>query len=384
MLIFINLLAATTGGQVTRAKAFLRCAQELYPDAAIIVLKSSTSLEEVAGIGPCAVVNIKLGSRFKALKRMIWENIFLPSLVAKSSPNVYITFSHYLPFKKFDIPTLVGVSNLAPFSKVAIEVESCFVKIKMWILKKAIISSVNKASSVLALSETCKETLVDEGVAAEKIFVAPNGVDEYWAEDSEKMDFKVFGIQQPFMLYTSNFHRYKNHKILIEAYRLLPEKIRNNYQMVFIGKPDSQSYFRELNTIVKGDKRLDGRVIIIPGSNSRVLRCFYQQTALFLFPSLIENSPNILLEAMMAGALIMSSKLVPMTEFYGSGGAYFDPFDPIALSQEMVKILHDEKLSSGFRGYAQTKAREYTWIDFTQKVMDESYRLNSIFKNQEL
>lgn len=378
MLIFINLLAATTGGQVTRAKAFLKCAQELYPEAAIIVLKNSTSLEEVDEIGPCAVVNIKLGSRFRALKRMIWENIFLPSLVAKSSPNVYITFSHYLPFKKFNIPTLVGISNLAPFSKVAIEVESCVVKIKMWILKKAIISSANKASSVLALSETCKETLVDEGVAAEKIFVAPNGVEEYWAEDSEKIDFKVFGVQQPFILYASNFHRYKNHKILIDAYRLLPEKIRNNYQMVFIGKPDSQSYFRELCSIVKGDERLDGRIIIIPGANSSVLRCFYQQTALFLFPSLIENSPNILLEAMMAGAPIMSSKLLPMTEFYGSGGAYFDPFDPIALSREMAKMLHDEELSLGFREYAQTKAREYTWIDFTQKVMDESYRLNSI------
>ena len=384
MLIFINLLAATTGGQVTRAKAFLRCAQELYPETAIIVLKNSTSLEEVDGIGPCAVVNIKLGSRFKALKRMIWENIFLPGLVAKSSPNVYITFSHYLPFKKLNIPTLVGVSNLAPFSKVAIEVESCVVKIKMWILKRAITSSVNKASSVLALSETCKETLVDEGVAAEKIFVAPNGVDEYWAEDSEKMDFKMFGIQQPFMLYASNFHRYKNHKILIEAYRLLPDKIRNNYQMVFIGKPDSQSYFRELFNIVKGDKRLDGRIIIIPGANSSVLRYFYQQASLFLFPSLIENSPNILLEAMMAGAPIMSSKLAPMTEFYGFGGAYFDPFDPITLSQEMVKMLHDERLRSGFSIYAKAKAREYTWIDFTQKVMDESYRLNSMFKNQEL
>ncbi len=384
MLIFINLLAATTGGQITRAKAFLECVQSLYPDASLIVLKNSMSLREIDGVGDYIILNINLGSKFKAVKRMIWENIFLIRQIKRYSPNLYLTFSHYLPIQKFKIPTLVGVSNLAPFSKNAIAIESYVVKVKLWLLRRSIISSVNKATSVLALSETCKEILKGEGVSTTKIFVASNGVDKYWAEESEKVDLKKHGIWQPFMLYVSNFHRYKNHKVLIEAYRLIPEEMRKKYQLVFIGKPDSQSYFNELFSIVNSDKSLSGRIILMPGASSNFLRFLYQKTILFLFPSLIENSPNILLEAMMAGAPSLVSKLAPMTEFYGPDGAYFDPLDPVKVSQEMVRMINDRRLCSLYREHGQKRAKEYTWVDFTQRVMNEAYRLNSECENQEL
>ena len=62
---------------------------------------------------------------------------------------------------------------------------------------------------------TCKNLLEEHGIEQEKIFVASNGVSQFWGKPSHKDYIKELGIHAPFILYVSHFYFYKNFKNLI-------------------------------------------------------------------------------------------------------------------------------------------------------------------------
>ena len=221
MIIFLNLIAVNTGGQITRAKALLNNISYLDKNIKVVVLKNNNILNNYSNNENLTFINKNFNTgNFKAFRRMCWENIFLHKYIFKSNADIFLTFSHYLPYKKIRIPTIVGVSNLAPFSKIAIKEESILIKIKLKILKFTILNSVNKANLILALSETARNTLIKHGVESSKIFTNHIGVDKFWF-DKKIISTNVlneYNINCPFYLYVSHFYRYKNHLRLIEAF----------------------------------------------------------------------------------------------------------------------------------------------------------------------
>ena len=108
---------------------------------------------------------------------------------------------------------------------------------------------------------------------------------------------------------------------------------------------------------------------VICKENKRNLKELYQQTSLFIFPSLIENCPNILLEAMMSGASIVTSNLDPMPEFCGDAAVYFNATDIVDISKTIEVILKDEEQLKILSHEAEKQAKKYSWDDFVLKVV---------------
>jgi len=372
MKIFLNLLAATAGGQISRARAFLDRFDNFSNNAQLIVIKEKSALVEYRSTDRRMVIDIPIGhGRLKALRRMWWENFVMPGVIHRHGADVYLTFSHYLPhLKDIGVPTVVGVSNLAPFSSEAWRHESLPVKLKMAALRQTILSSVRRATTVLALSETCREVLVEQGITRDKIVVTPNGVDTYWSQSAPSTDLlSRLGIVRPYLLYVSHFHRYKNYARLVEAYALLPTVLQSAHQLVLVGKPQNKLYYEQIQMLIK-QLGLSDTVILIPGESSESLKELYQNTKLFVFPSLIENSPNILLEAMMAGAPVAASSLSPMPEFCGTASEYFDALDVSSMASKIEKLLGDTKHLIDLSEQSHSQACKFTWDDFVSDVIE--------------
>ena len=119
MRICLNLLAAYSGGQLTRAKEFIDRVSLQSDDIDLIVFKEQSVLSELDENPNIEVVNVTLKKGFlRPFKRIIWENYFLFKNFSEKNCNFYLTFSHYLPKNiSLNFPSIVGVSNLAPFSK---------------------------------------------------------------------------------------------------------------------------------------------------------------------------------------------------------------------------------------------------------------------------
>lgn len=369
--VFLNLLAATAGGQLSRARAFLHRFHRCAPTAELIVIKESAVLVECVAAPSRIVVNVPVGlGHLKAMRRMWWENARMPRLIREHAADVYLTFSHYLP-QSYDmsLPSVVGVSNLAPFSPQAWADESWPVKLKMMTLRRSIVSTAQRATSVLALSETCRDILIGCGVAADKISVTANGVESYWGDVvSPTGHLAQLGIVMPFVLYVSHFHRYKNHARLVEAYSRLPARTRETHQLVLAGRPYSRSCYENTRALI-GRHGLAGNVVMLAGEDGAGLRELYQCAKLFIFPSLIENSPNILLEAMMAGAPVAAGNLRPMPEVCGSAAEYFDPLDIASMSSCLEELLNDPPRLAALRLRSRKRAGQFSWDSFVSVVV---------------
>ena len=386
MKIFLNLLAATAGGQISRARAFLDRFDDFTSHQQLVVVKEKSVLVEYESSDRRLVIDVPIGmGKLKALRRMWWENFIMPKVIHRHSADIYLTFSHYLPhLHDIAVPSLVGVSNLAPFSQEAWLQESFLIRLKMTILRKTIISSTRRATCVLALSETCRDVLIEQGISSEKIVVTPNGVDTYWKQSAPSTNLlRRIGVERPFLLYVSHIHLYKNHARLIEAYAQLSSSQRAAHQLVLVGKPYSKSCYEKIKLLIKR-LGLSADVILLPGESSENLKELYQNTKLFVFPSLIENSPNILLEAMMARAPVAASNLLPMPEFCGDAAEYFDALDVSSMANKMESLLGDSKRLSELSGRSCLQASKFTWDAFFLGVIEHvSKTIGNVKKGDE-
>ena len=376
MNIFLNLLAGTTGGQITRARAFLDRVEQFAPDIQLIVVKDNHVLKEYKTIERRLIIDVSIGQgKLKALKRILWENTVMPRLIKQYESDIFLTFSHYLPFKKLKVPTLVGISNLAPFSALALKEESLASKIKFGILKRTILLSAGRADSVIALSQTAEKVLISNGIDQMKIKVIHIGVDKFWSDSlNDTSSLLQMGISKPFFLYVSHFYRYKNHLRLIKAFSTLPTRIKDNNQLVLVGKPEDKAYFDEIVYEIRKNG-LEKNVLLIPGEGMEVLRCLYQRTSLFIFPSLVENCPNILLEAMAAGAPIATVDIEPMNEYCQVSAEYFEGTNINSIANTIIKLVDDSRRIDEMRMLSHIKAKSYSWNNFVSNVVAETRSL---------
>jgi glycosyltransferase involved in cell wall biosynthesis len=304
---------------------------------------------------------------------MLWQNLRMPGLLKKLDAAVYLSFSHYLPVTMPSaVMTIMGVANFAPFSELAKQAEvTSKGKLRLAMLKRTILSSANRARWVIALSGALRRELVTCGVDTRKIVVIPNGVEVPGRLDTAfdgGGEINQCGVSGEFLLYVSHFYRYKNFERLIKAYAGLSPGLRDRFALVLVGEPHDKEYYREVAALIEA-LRMRNRVVIIPGLPSRDLVSLYRAASVFVFPSLAENSPNILLEAMAHGAPAIVSHIEPMPEFGQDAVRYVDPLDIEAMTKEITALLADPEARESLGHRAWVQAGRFTWDDFTAKVV---------------
>ena len=311
--------------------------------------------------GVTEVIELPLISgRFQAIHRMLWESTRLGALCQARAIDVYLTFSHFLP-ANVTVPTrIVGVSNLAPFSEIALRLADPADHLRLRLLKITIIRAAKRATSVIALSKACKERLAENGVDAGKVVVISNG--------SDSLSDPPIVRREDFMLCVSHFYTYKNFELLVKAFAALPRDVKARHPLLIVGPPIQFKYFQMIQSMVN-ELSPQREMQLIAGLPRDQLSALYARCAVFVFPSLVENCPNVLLEAMSAGCACLVSDAQPMPEFGGNAVSYFDPQDHNALTKLLAKVLNDapERLRLG--SLARIQVGKFTWDKFVQSVV---------------
>ena len=174
----------------------------------------------------------------------------------------------------------------------------------------------------------------------------------------------------------SHFYRYKNFEQLIRAYAALAEELRQRYRLKLVGIFYDQEYVDSLKSISRA-LGVESYIDFIPGMNKKDLQKTYSQATLFVFTSLIENCPNILLEAMSFGVPTLSIDNEPMPEFGGQAVGYFPPNNVEYLSQSITTLLNDPIMLSKMAALAEKESKRFSWDTFTDEVMKYCYRITN-------
>jgi glycosyltransferase involved in cell wall biosynthesis len=137
---------------------------------------------------------------------------------------------------------------------------------------------------------------------------------------------------------------------------------------VLVGKFYDQKYVQELRLLAHS-LGITGSVDFIPGLKKDELNEVYSQASLFVFTSLIENSPNILLEAMSHGLPTISTDNDPMPEFGATAIEYVKANDDVQLALKIEYLLNNQSLTDELAERSKEQAKMFSWGTFTSDVI---------------
>lgn len=88
-----------------------------------------------------------------------------------------------------------------------------------------------------------------------------------------------------------------------------------------------------------------------------------RRSSVALNPSLVDNTPNSVLEAMASGVPVVSTEVggVPYLVTHGQTALLVPPADPQAMAQQVLRLLRDPGLAALLRANGLREVRRYTW-----------------------
>lgn len=241
-----------------------------------------------------------------------------------------------------------------------------FYRFKDQIMRNIVLKQgINRAGAVVVPTEYVKEDVAKTfRVRRNKIHVTYEAVDRNFA--NPRINLHKKGIDKPFILYTGNAYPHKNLERMILAFGRLVTKYLLDYQLVIVGKKDSFHKGLEEAVLEAG---LKDRVIFTGYVNDNELAGLYRYAKLYVFPSLSEGFGLPPLEAMAHDLPVASSNATCLPEVLGDAAEYFDPKNIQQMSEVMLKVISDEKLSKSLISKGRKQVKKYNWKKTAQQTL---------------
>ena len=104
---------------------------------------------------------------------------------------------------------------------------------------------------------------------------------------------------------------------------------------------------------------------------SEQIRSLYDSSEIYVFPSEAENFPLVLLEAMRAGAAIITTKGTGCAEVVGDTALLVEPQSPESIRAALIRLTSDPELCRRLSVAAQTRMRDnFTWPAVAGRYLD--------------
>jgi glycosyltransferase involved in cell wall biosynthesis len=303
-------------------------------------------------------------------RRAVAEDI-RESLLASLDPDMVLVLSLFEGFeddsatsisRSFSTPTAVILYDLIPLIHSHIYLENP--NLKSWYMGK--IESLKSADLLLSISESAKKEAHDYlNIEEDRVVNISTAADAHFypksIDDAQELEIrKRYNIYKPFIMYTGGMDHRKNIEGLIRAYALLPQDIRQDYQLAIVCSI-SRSNRDSLIELALGSGLESGDVILTGFVSDDDLVTLYNLCELFVFPSWHEGFGLPALEAMLCERVVIGSNLSSLPEVIGLEDALFDPKDDLSISSKMLEALRSSEFREKFLLHAKEQTKKFSW-----------------------
>jgi glycosyltransferase involved in cell wall biosynthesis len=205
--------------------------------------------------------------------------------------------------------------------------------------------ATHHSNRVITVSEASKRDILEYfNVPPGKIDVIYNGIDERFGEPPPEEDVnrvrERYQLDDPFILYAGNIKPHKNLGRLIEAFHIFRHRGTEFEQVKLVIIGDEISKYAALRHAVHRHK-LHKHVRFFGFVPAKTLAILYRLAAVFVFPSLYEGFGLPPIEAMAAGAPVVTTTAGSLPEVCRDGADLVPPGDTDALAAALDRVLTD-------------------------------------------
>jgi alpha-1,3-rhamnosyl/mannosyltransferase len=221
--------------------------------------------------------------------------------------------------------------------------------------------AVRRAGTITAISQATADELVRRFPAAgPKTAVTPLAADRRFAEAAAPAE----PAGKPYVLAVGTLEPRKNLPRLIEAFAALPPALRDAHELLLVGAAGWET--DETFAAVRRHAGLVRRLGHVPDEE---LPGLYAGAALFAYPSLAEGFGLPVLEAMAAGAPVLTSDVSSLPEVAGDAALYCDPLDVASIRSGLERGLRDRAGAAELARRGRERARSFSWDRYADETL---------------
>ena len=288
-----------------------------------------------------------------------WHRLRWPS-VERATGRVDVVHSTGMAIPPKSAPLAVTVHDLA-----FVDYPEHATRHGLRFFHRSLVLTKRDADVVLCPSAATKAELVDVGISADRIRVVPWGVEPFVVGDDDIARVRILhGLTGRYILWVGTIEPRKNLSGVIAAFRELSD---DDVTLLLVGP---HGWNEDLASRLGAQDRRIRALGFVPRED---LLTLYAGAAAFCYPSLREGFGIPVLEAMMAGAPVVTSSGTATEEVVGDAGICVDPLDHGAIAAALTSILGDERVARELSARAKARASTFTW-DRTADLTIEAYR----------
>jgi alpha-1,3-rhamnosyl/mannosyltransferase len=351
-----------------------------------IAIDARAAAEERGGRGTMvrelllALDRLDAGHRYELVARRRWDaplsEAFRWRLLPRRDPwwnveagatahrhaGVFLSTNSYLTAWFTRVPTVVVVCDLVAFD------DALAPQRRARAIERATLPpAVRRAAALTAISQATADDLAARFPAARpKTAVTPLAADERFARDDGPSVAEVrvrHGLgERPYVLAVGTLEPRKNLPRLVEAFAALPPALRDAHELVLAGAVGWNTD-ATLAAVARHRVRQLGHV---PEDH---LPALYRGAAAFAYPSLYEGFGLPVVEAMAAGAPVLTSNVSSLPEVAGDAALLVDPWSVPSIRDGLARLLADRDLARRLAARGRERAATFSWERHAREVL---------------
>jgi len=375
MIILINCLSSVSGGAVSYLRNLVPLLSRRFvesPDGHELTLLAHESQRELLSPAPgtqCVWIG---GARRSGWRRVLWERKNLAAIMREANADILFTPSQIGPYIS-GIKQVLMLRNMEVFLHGGYQY-SWKSKVRNVLLNRASKRSLCWADRIIAVSNFTRDHLVDSlKIETDRIHTIYHGrssvdLSSTDNEESDREALKQIGVGNQFILTCGSLLPYRRCEDVIEAFNRCADRLPAGMQLVIAGGGTDKRYGALICRTIAFSPYRD-RIIAAGHVPWSVMTSLYHQCALCVIATEIEACPNIAIEAMAAGCVIVSSNKPPLPEIFQEASVQYRARDLVHLIEQIDRCMTDKDLRLNMKTRASQRAEAFSW----QRCADETY-----------
>jgi glycosyltransferase involved in cell wall biosynthesis len=288
--------------------------------------------------------------------RMLWMQLVLPEQLSAARPDLCHYPNSIAPLRN-PCPYVVTIHDMT-----LSQMPRYHPWRKQLLVRPLVPLVARRAAHVITVSSQARDDLIRLlRVPAERVSVIPEAAAPIFRPVSAAEQRSVrerYGLSGPYVLYMGTLEPRKNLKRLIRAWYELRRRRAIPHKLVLVGAPGWQygPIYAEASRLGCADD------VVFAGYLPRAdLPAIVCAADAFAFPSLAEGFGLPVVEAMACGTPTLISDTPALREVAGDAALAASPYDVMALSEGLERLLCDEPLRIRLRAAGLARAAQYSW-----------------------